>query len=109
LASRSCAFAAWPSVRRGNRYFEPSGGNRSSQAVELADAGRRIVRPESDAPSLPRRRLDGRREDLAAAALAFAPGGVDAVLAFVGGKPLTRLLDGVRHGGRVAFPNGRAG
>jgi NADPH:quinone reductase-like Zn-dependent oxidoreductase len=49
---------------------------------------------------------DGRREDLAAAALAFAPGGVDAVLAFAGGKPLTRLLDGVRDGGRVAFPNG---
>jgi NADPH:quinone reductase-like Zn-dependent oxidoreductase len=49
---------------------------------------------------------DGRRQDLAAAALAFAPGGVDAVLAFAGGKPLTRLLDGVRHGGRVAFPNG---
>ena len=49
---------------------------------------------------------DGRRGDLAAAALAFAPGGVDAVLAFAGGKPLTRLLNGVRHGGRVAFPNG---
>jgi NADPH2:quinone reductase len=50
--------------------------------------------------------VDGRREDLAAAALSFAPGGVDAVLAFAGGKPLTRLLDGVGHGGRVAFPNG---
>jgi NADPH:quinone reductase-like Zn-dependent oxidoreductase len=50
--------------------------------------------------------VDGRRDDLAAAALAFAPGGVDALLAFAGGKPLTRLLDGVRHGGRVAFPNG---
>jgi NADPH:quinone reductase-like Zn-dependent oxidoreductase len=49
---------------------------------------------------------DGRREDLAAAARAFAPGGVDAVLALAGGKPLTRLLDGVRRGGRVAFPNG---
>jgi NADPH:quinone reductase-like Zn-dependent oxidoreductase len=49
---------------------------------------------------------DGRREDLAAAALAFAPDGVDAVLALAGGKPLTRLLDGVRRGGRVAFPNG---
>jgi len=46
------------------------------------------------------------RQDLASAALAFAPGGVDAVLALAGGKPLTRLLDGVRHGGRVAFPNG---
>jgi NADPH2:quinone reductase len=50
--------------------------------------------------------VDGRREDLAAAALDFAPGGVDAVLAFAGGPPLTRLLDGVRRGGRVAFPNG---
>jgi len=50
--------------------------------------------------------VDGRRGDLAAAALAFAPGGVDALLAFAGGKPLTGLLDAVRHGGRVAFPNG---
>jgi NADPH:quinone reductase-like Zn-dependent oxidoreductase len=31
---------------------------------------------------------------------------VDAVLALAGGKPLTRLLDAVRRGGRVAFPNG---
>jgi NADPH:quinone reductase-like Zn-dependent oxidoreductase len=49
---------------------------------------------------------DGRREDLRAAALRFAPDGVDAVLAFAGGKPLTRLLDAVKRGGRVAFPNG---
>jgi NADPH:quinone reductase-like Zn-dependent oxidoreductase len=49
---------------------------------------------------------DGRRDDLRAAALAFAPDGVDAVLALSGGKPLTRLLDAVRRGGRIAFPNG---
>ncbi len=49
---------------------------------------------------------DGRREDLRAAAVRFAPDGVDAVLAFAGGKPLERLLDAVRRGGRVAFPNG---
>jgi NADPH:quinone reductase-like Zn-dependent oxidoreductase len=49
---------------------------------------------------------DGRRADLRAAALQFAPDGVDAVLAFAGGKPLTRLLDAVKRGGRVAFPNG---
>jgi len=49
---------------------------------------------------------DGRREDLRAAAIAFAPDGVDAVLALAGGKPLTQLLDAVRRGGRVAFPNG---
>ncbi len=51
---------------------------------------------------------DGRRDDLRAAALEFAPEGVDAVLALAGGKPLTRLLDAVRRGGRVAFPNGVA-
>jgi len=49
---------------------------------------------------------DGRREDLRAAAIAFAPDGVDAILALAGGKPLTQLLDAVRRGGRVAFPNG---
>jgi NADPH:quinone reductase len=49
---------------------------------------------------------DGRRDDLRAAAIAFASDGVDAVLALAGGKPLTRLLDAVRRGGRVAFPNG---
>jgi NADPH2:quinone reductase len=49
---------------------------------------------------------DGRRDDLAAAARRFAPDGVDAVLAFAGGPALTRLLDAVKHGGRVAFPNG---
>ncbi len=49
---------------------------------------------------------DGRRENLKAKAIEFAPDGVDAVLAFVGGKPLTQLLDAVRRGGRVAFPNG---
>jgi NADPH2:quinone reductase len=49
---------------------------------------------------------DGRRDGLRAAAMAFAPDGVDVVLAFAGGKPLTELLDAVRRGGRVAFPNG---
>jgi NADPH2:quinone reductase len=49
---------------------------------------------------------DGRRDDLRAAALEFAPGGVDAVLALSGGKPLTRLLEAVRRGGRLAYPNG---
>jgi NADPH:quinone reductase len=49
---------------------------------------------------------DARRDDLRAAALEFAPDGVDAVLALAGGKPLTRLLDAVRRRGRVAYPNG---
>lgn len=49
---------------------------------------------------------DGKRDDLLAAARRFAPEGVDAVLAFVGGKSLTRCLDALKRGGRVAYPNG---
>jgi len=51
--------------------------------------------------------VDGKREDLRAAARRFAPTGVDAVLAFVGGKSLARCLDAVKpRGGRLAYPNG---
>ena len=51
--------------------------------------------------------VDGKRGDVAAAAKRMAPGGVDAVLAFVGGPGLTRCLDALRKkGGRVAWPNG---
>jgi NADPH:quinone reductase len=50
--------------------------------------------------------VDARRDDLGVAANEFAADGIDAVLALAGGKPLTRLLDAVRRGGRVAFPNG---
>lgn len=50
---------------------------------------------------------DGKREDLLAAARRFAPDGVDAVLAFAGGKPLARCLDALKpRGGRLAYPNG---
>ena len=50
--------------------------------------------------------VDGRRDDIVAAAKHFAPDGIDAVLAFVGGEELTRCLDALRDGGRVAYPNG---
>jgi NADPH2:quinone reductase len=51
--------------------------------------------------------VDGKREDLLAAARRFAPDGVDAVLAFVGGKSLVQCLDALkRRGGRLAYPNG---
>jgi NADPH:quinone reductase-like Zn-dependent oxidoreductase len=49
---------------------------------------------------------DGRHDDLVAVAQRFAPDGVDAVLALAGGPALTRLLDTLKRGGRVAFPNG---
>lgn len=50
--------------------------------------------------------VDGRHGDIAAAAHAFAPAGVDAVLAFAGGDALERCLSTLRPGGRVAFPYG---
>jgi len=50
--------------------------------------------------------VDGRHGDILAAARRLAPAGVDAVLAFAGGKPLARCLDALRPGGRLAYPNG---
>jgi NADPH:quinone reductase-like Zn-dependent oxidoreductase len=50
--------------------------------------------------------VDGKRHDIAAAARAFAPDGVDAVLALAGGEALERCLDALVPGGRVAYPNG---
>jgi NADPH:quinone reductase len=50
--------------------------------------------------------VDGRHEDIAAAARRFAPGGVDAVLALAGGDALQRCLEALRSGGRLAYPNG---
>jgi NADPH2:quinone reductase len=49
--------------------------------------------------------VDGRKEDITAAARRFAPDGVDAVLAFAGDN-LARCLDALQGGGRVAYPNG---
>jgi NADPH:quinone reductase len=50
--------------------------------------------------------VDGRHGDISAAARAFAPAGVDAVLALAGGDALERCLDALHPGGRVAFPYG---
>ena len=50
--------------------------------------------------------VDGRRENIAAAARRLAPDGVDAVLALASGKGLTQCLDALRRGGRVAYPHG---
>lgn len=50
--------------------------------------------------------IDGKRADITKAAHAFAPDGVDAVLAFAGGPQLTQCLDALRNGGRAAHPNG---
>ncbi len=50
--------------------------------------------------------IDGRGGDVAGAARALAPDGIDAVLALIGGKTLTKCLDTLRPGGRLAYPNG---
>ena len=42
----------------------------------------------------------------AAAAQRFAPEGIDAVIALIGGDALQRLMTAVRDNGRVAHPNG---
>jgi NADPH:quinone reductase-like Zn-dependent oxidoreductase len=50
--------------------------------------------------------VDGRTGDIVAAALMFAPDGVDAVLGLAGGQGLERCLDALHPGGRAAWPNG---
>jgi NADPH:quinone reductase-like Zn-dependent oxidoreductase len=50
--------------------------------------------------------VDGKRDDVAGAARAFAPGGLDAALVLVNGDTLGPALETVRKGGRVAYPNG---
>jgi NADPH:quinone reductase-like Zn-dependent oxidoreductase len=48
--------------------------------------------------------VEGHRDDVTAAARAFAPGGIDCALVTAGGSDLA--LEAVRDGGRVAYPNG---
>jgi NADPH:quinone reductase len=89
-------------------------GNVGMLAVQFAKhRGARVLATASgpDGVELVRRLgvdavIDGRRDDIGAAAKRFAPGGIDAVLAFVGGHELTGCLDALRHRGRLAYPNG---
>lgn len=50
--------------------------------------------------------IDAREDDAPDKLRQIAPDGIDAVLALSGGDNLERLLDLVRDGGRVAWPNG---
>ena len=50
--------------------------------------------------------VDGRKDDVVAAACHFAPDGLDAALVTVGGEAADRALTTVRPGGRVACPYG---
>jgi NADPH:quinone reductase-like Zn-dependent oxidoreductase len=50
--------------------------------------------------------VNGREDDVEAAARAFAPGGLDAALVTAGGETADRVLQTMRKNGRVAYPNG---
>src|SRR5688500_10815481 len=50
--------------------------------------------------------VDGRKDDGAAAARAFATNAIDAALLTAGGEAAERALATLRDGGRVAYPNG---
>src|SRR5712671_5114842 len=50
--------------------------------------------------------VNGRKDDVEAAARAFAPDGLDAALVTAGGEATDRALLAMRDNGRVAYPNG---
>ena len=103
-------------LRKGeNVIVHGASGGVGSLALQFAKwRGARVLATASgrDGLALVRRlgadaAVDGKHEDLLAAARRFAPDGVDAVLAFVGGKSLVQCLDALKtRGGRLAYPNG---
>lgn len=103
-------------VKRGESIVVHGGsGGAGSLAVQFAKwRGARVLATASgrDGLALVRRlgadgAVDGKRGNITAAARRFAPDGVDAVLAFVGGESLAACLDALKpRGGRLAYPNG---
>ena len=103
-------------LRKGERIIvHGASGGVGTLALQLAKwRGARVLATASgrDGVALARRlgadaAVDGKKEDLFAAARRFAPEGVDAILAFAGGKSLARCLDALKpRGGRLVYPNG---
>jgi NADPH2:quinone reductase len=91
-----------------------AGGGIGHLAVQLAKRmGARVfaVASGDDGVALVKRLgadavLDGRRDDVAAAARDFARNGLDAALLTAGGHAAEQALAAMRKGGRVAYPNG---
>ncbi len=102
-------------LKRGdNVIIHGASGAVGTLAVQLAKLrGARVLATASgeEGVALVRRlgadvAIDGRTDDIAAAARAFAPKGADAVLAFAGGDALEKCLDALRSGGKFAYPTG---
>ena len=93
--------------------FGASGGV-GHMAVQIAKRmGARVLAVASgaDGVALARRLgadavVNGREDDVRAAALRFAPDGPDAGLVTAGGAAADQALGAMRDGGRVAYPNG---
>lgn len=93
--------------------FGASGGI-GHMAVQLArHSGIRVfaVASGDDGVALARRlgadrAVNGRKDDVLAAAFAFAPGGLDAALVTAGGETAERSLRAIKDSGRIAVPNG---
>lgn len=93
--------------------FGASGGL-GHMTVQLArHSGIRVLAVASgdDGVALARRlgadgAIDGRKDDVLAAALEFAPGGLDAALVTAGGETAERSLRAIKSSGRIAWPNG---
>ncbi|MEU7170910.1 NADP-dependent oxidoreductase [Micromonospora tulbaghiae] len=93
--------------------FGASGGI-GHLAVQLArHRGVRVLAVASgdDGVALARRlgaddAVNGRKDDVLAAAFEFAPGGLDAALVTAGGETAERSLRAIKGSGRVAWPNG---
>jgi NADPH2:quinone reductase len=91
-----------------------AGGGIGHLAVQLAKRmGARVLAVASgeDGVALARRLradvvVNGRKDDVAAAARQFAPAGLDAALLTAGGEAADRALAALRADGRVAYPHG---
>ena len=91
-----------------------AGGGIGHLAVQLARRmGARVLAVASgeDGVALAKRLgadsvVNGREDDVTAAARAFAPGGLDAALMTAGSATADQALTAMRDGGRVAYPNG---
>jgi NADPH:quinone reductase-like Zn-dependent oxidoreductase len=91
-----------------------AGGGIGHLAVQLAKRmGARVLAVASgaDGVALAQRLgadvvVNGRTDDVAVAAQAFAPAGLDAALMTASGEAADRALSAMREGGRVAYPNG---